>query len=117
MIGEVDHISEDLSEVKEDFQEHAMGFVGATVTLGLFSVLSLLLLCLFAKKMRKGAMKPRGGTLPTSNVENIRRNLQEFHRIRKMSVGESTAHLKTSNYHNPGFNPYFSSNPSKPTVP
>ena len=62
VIGEVDHISEDLSEVKKDFQEHAMGFVGATVTLGLFSALALLLLYLFAMRMRKGAMKPRGGT-------------------------------------------------------
>ena len=86
-----------------------MGFVGATVTLGLFSALALLLLCLFAMRTRKGAIKPRGGTHPTSNLENIRRNLQEFHKIRKMSVGESTAHLNAPNYHNPGY-PYYSSN-------
>ena len=111
VIGEVDHISEDFEEVKDEFQEHAIGFVGATVTLSMLSVLALLLLCLFAMKMRKKTGKPRGGTLPTSNLESIRRNLQEFAKIRKMSVGETTAHLQNaSNYHNPGYNPYFNPN-------
>ena len=111
VIGEVDHISEDLDEVKDKFQEHAIGFVGATVTLSLLSALPLLLLCLFAMKMRNKSGKPRGGTLPTSNLKSIRRNLQEFAKIRKMSVGETTAHLQNaSNYHNPGYNPYFSPN-------
>ena len=87
VIGEVDHISEDLEEVKDEFQEHAIGFVGATVTLSLLSALALLLLCLFAMKMRKKFGKPRGGTLPTSNLESIRRNLQEVAKIRKLSVG------------------------------
>ena len=91
VIGEVDHISEDLGEVKDEFQGHAMGFVGATVTLSLFSALALLLLCLLAVKMKKKFGKPRSGTLPTSNLESIRRNLQEFAKIRKMSVGETTA--------------------------
>ena len=110
VIGGVDHISEDLDEVKDEFQEHAIGFLGAIVTLSIFSALALLLLCLFAMKMRKRTGRP-GGTFPTSNLESIRRNLQEFHKIRKMSVGETTAHLKNaSNYHNPGYNPYFSSN-------
>ena len=110
VIGEVDHISEDLDEVKDEFQENANGFVGAIVTLSLFSALALLLLCLFAMKMRKRTGKP-SGTLPTSNLESTLRNFQEFHKIRKMSVGETTAHLKNaSNYHNPGYNPYFSPN-------
>ena len=74
VIGEVDDISQDLGEMKEEFEDHAMGFIGATVTLGLFSALALLLLCLFAMRLRKGAMKPRGGSLPTSNLENIRRS-------------------------------------------
>ena len=48
---------------------------------------------------------------PTPNLENIRRNLQEFAKIRKMSVGETTAPLhNASNYHNPGYNPYFNPN-------
>ena len=111
VIGEVDHISEDLGEVKDEFQDHAMGFVGATVTLSLFSALALLLLCLLAVKMKKKFGKPRSGTLPTSNLESIRRNLQEFAKIRKMSVGETTAPLhNASNYHNPGYNPYFNPN-------
>ena len=111
VIGEVDHISEDLDEVKDEFQEHAIGFVGATVTLSLRSARALLLPCLFAMKMRKKIGKPIGGNFPTSNLENIRRNLQEFAKIRKMSVGETTAHLQNaSNYHNPVYNPYFNSN-------
>ena len=111
VIGEVDHISEDLGEVKDEFQDHAMGFVGATVTLSLFSALALLLLCLLAMKMKKKFGRPRSGTLPTSNLERIRRNLQEFAKIRKMSVGETTAPLhNASNYHNPGYNPYFNPN-------
>ena len=44
VIGEVDDISQDLGEMKEEFEDHAMGFIGATVTLGLFSALALLLI-------------------------------------------------------------------------
>ena len=39
VIREVDDISQDLGEMKEEFEDHGMGFIGATVTLGLFSAL------------------------------------------------------------------------------
>ena len=107
VIGEVDDISQDLGEMKEEFEDHAMGFIGVTVTLDLFSALAHLLLCHFAIRMRKGVTKPRGGTFPVSSLEGIRRNLQEFHRIRKMSVGEGSSHLNAANYYNPGFDPHY----------
>ena len=56
VIGEVDDISQDLGEMKEEFEDHAMGFIGVTVTLALFSALALLLLCLFAIKRKKGLL-------------------------------------------------------------
>ena len=70
VIGEVDHISEDLDEVKDEFQEHAIGYVGATVTLSLISALALLLLCLFAMKMRKklGSLEVVLSLTPTLKV-------------------------------------------------
>ena len=110
VIGEVDDISQDLGEMKEEFEDHAMGFIGVTVTLALFSALALLLLCLLAIRMRKRVAKSRGGTFPVSNLEGIRRNLQEFHRIRKMSVGEGSNHLNATNYYNPGFNTHYNQN-------
>ena len=106
--------------MKDDLEQHAMGFVGATVTLALFSGLALLLICLFAMRMRKKRGRSRSNTGPlTSNLENIRRNLQEFVKIRRMCMGSLPIPLQsTSSYHNPGFNPYFNSNgPSNYNVP
>ena len=74
VIGEVDDISQDLGEMKEEFEDHVMGFIGVTVTLALFTVLALLLLCLLAIRMRKRVAKSRSGTFPVSNLEGIRRN-------------------------------------------
>ena len=53
VIGQVEDISEDVEEVKDEFEEHAMGLVGATVTLSIFSAVALVLICLFAMRMRK----------------------------------------------------------------
>ena len=64
VIGEVDDISQYLGEMKEEFEDHAMGFIGVTVTLTLYAVLALLLLCLLAIRMRKRVTKSRGGTFP-----------------------------------------------------
>ena len=76
VIGQVDDVSENVEEVKDDLEQHAMGFVGATVTLALFSGLALLLICLFAMRMRKKRGRSRSNTgPPTSNLENIRRTL------------------------------------------
>ena len=110
VIGEVDDISQDLGKMKGEFEDHALGFIGVTVTLALFTVLALLLLCLLAIRMRRRAAKSRGGSFPVSSLEGIKKNLQEFHRIRKMSVGEGSNHLNTTNYYNPGFNPHYNPN-------
>ena len=110
VIGEVDDISQDLGEMKGEFEDHALGFIGVTVTLALFTVLALLLLCLLAIRMRKRVAKSRDGSFPVSSLEGIRKNLQEFHRIRKMSVGEGSNHLNATNYYNPGFNPHYNQN-------
>ena len=119
VIGQVEDVSENVEEVKDEFEEHAMGFVGATVTLSLFSALALLLNCLFAIRMRNRRGRSRSNTgPPTSNLENIRRNLQEFVKIRRMSMGSLPIPLQsTSSYHNPGFNPYFNSNGPPNYVP
>ena len=97
-------------EMKREFENHALSFIGVTVSLALFTVLALILLCLLALRMRRKTANPRGNSLPVSSLEGIRRNLQEFHRIRKMSVGEGSNHLNTTNYYNPGFNPHYNQN-------
>ena len=118
LIGQVDEVSESVGEVQEDLEEHAMGFVGATVTLDLFSGLIFLLICLFAVRMRKKRGRSRSNTPPTSNLENIRRNLQEFVKIRRMSMGSLPISLQgTSSYQTPGFNPYFNPNGPPNYVP
>ena len=117
LIGQVDEVSESVGEVQEDLEEHAMGFVGATVTLALFSGLILLLICFFAVRMKKRG-RTRSNTPSTSNLENIRRNLQEFMKILRMSIGSLPIPLQgTSSYQNPGFNPYFNSNGPPNYVP
>ena len=110
VLGEMDDMSHDLGEMKGEFENHALSFIGVTVSLALFTVLALILLCLLALRIRRKAAKSRGNSLPVSNLEGIRRNLQEFHRIRKMSVGEGSNHLNTTNYYNPGFNPHYNQN-------
>ena len=110
VLGEMDDMSHDLGEMKGEFENHALSFIGVTVSLALFTVLALILLCLLALRIRRKNAKSRGNSLPVSNLEGIRRNLQEFHRIRKMSVGEGSNPLNAANYHNPGINPYYNSN-------
>ena len=110
VIGEMDDMSHDLGEMKGEFENHALSFIGVTVSLALFTVLALILLCLLALRMRRKTAKSRGNSFPVSSLEGIRRNLQEFHRIRKMSVGEGSNHLNTTNYYNPGFNPHYNQN-------
>ena len=58
VIGEVEDISEDLEGIQDEFQEHAIGFVGVTVTLSLLSALAFLLLCLCAMRIRKKLGRP-----------------------------------------------------------
>ena len=110
VLGEIDDMSHDLGEMKGEFENQALSFIGVTVSLALFTVLALILLCLLALRMRRKTAKSRGNSFPVSSLEGIRRNLQEFHRIRKMSVGEGSNHLNTTNYYNPGFNPHYNQN-------
>ena len=111
VLGEMDDMSHDLGEMKGEFENHALSFIGVTVSLALFTVLALILLCLLALRMRRKTAKSRGNSLPVSSLEGIRRNLQEFHRIRKMSVGErGSNHLNTTSYYNPAFNPHYNQN-------
>ena len=75
VIGEVDDISQDVGEMKGEFEDHALGFIGVTVSLALFTVLALILLCLLALRIRRKTAKSRGNSLPVSNLEGIRRHL------------------------------------------
>ena len=58
VLGEIDDMSQDLGEMKGEFENHALSFIGVTVSLALFTVLALILLCLLALRTRRKLPSP-----------------------------------------------------------
>ena len=71
-----------------DFENHSVGFISTIVILGFLSIFAMILICLNSVRLRKLFGRVKNGLPPS--LDGVRRNLQEFIKIRKMSVGELT---------------------------
>ena len=109
VISQTEEIDDDVMGLKEGFESHGIAYISTVVVLGLMVVGALVLICLNFARLRELFGKARNG-LP-SNLEGIRKTLQEFVKIRKMSVGDVEG-PQNPTYCYPPVNPYF--NPGAP---
>ena len=100
----MEEIDDEVMELKNDVESHGVAYISTVVVVGLMVAGALILIFLnFARLME--LFGKAGSGLP-SNLVGIRRNLQEFIKIRKMSVGE-TEGPQNPTYCYPPVNPHF----------
>ena len=113
VMNQVERIGEEVEETKNEVMHHGMAYIVTVVTLSLIVTATLLLICLHSAKIKMLIGRARQG-IP-SNLEGIRRNMQEFVKIRKMSVGDienspppptATSPVPPPGYH-PANGPYY----------
>lgn len=83
VVSQIDDVSE---EVKRAFENHASNYVATVVVLTPLAMAALLLVAFNFVRPRHPFGKVKKGF--PSNVEVVRKNLQEFVKIWKMSVGK-----------------------------
>ena len=124
VVSQSDYVGEDLDEVKDEFESHALAYVATVVVLTLLALVALLLVAFNSMRLRHLFGKIKNG--PPSNLEVIRKNPQEFARIRKMDVADINLEGHQSPpfyappalpYYGPRAPPHFNHDPSLETTP
>ena len=88
ILNQLEVAQDNMMELKDDFEDHSVGFISTIVILGFLSIFAMVLICLNSVRLRKLFGRVKNGLPPS--LDGVRRNLQEFIKIRKMSVGELT---------------------------